>query len=84
MYSGYGTGFNARRNFSISNRSGFYKNVIIFGTNHNTVTISVHIGNEKQYILILGKGPIEGLDNTILNAEKEYAINFVSNKRNFV
>ena len=37
---------------------------------------SVHEDNRKKEILILGKGPTQGLDDTTLTAEKEYAINF--------
>ena len=36
----------------------------------------------KKYILILGKGPIQGLGEHSLTAEKMYSINFtVSNKK---
>ena len=59
-YSGYGIGFDAPRSFSLSDGSGFGKNVIIF---------DVDIPN-------LGKGPTQKLDDTTMTAEKEYAINF--------
>ena len=36
---------------------------------------SQHIGNKKKDILILGKGPAQGLEHT-LAAEKLYSINF--------
>ena len=36
---------------------------------------SEHIENKKD-ILILGKGPKKGLENTALTAEAEYSINF--------
>ena len=42
---------------------------------------SVHINNKKNVILILGKGPTGGLDDTSLTAEKEYAINFTEQKK---
>ena len=48
-------------------------NVIIFGTDMN---LSVHIDNENEYILILGEGPEQGLDDTTLTAEAIYPINF--------
>ena len=32
----------------------------------------------KKYILILGRGPTQGLDGTILTAEKMYSINFTA------
>ena len=31
---------------------------------------------EKKYILILGKGPTQELDDNTLTAENEYSINF--------
>ena len=43
---------------------------------------SIHINNKKKDILILGKGPTQGLDEHSLTAEKMYSINFtVSNKK---
>ena len=44
---------------------------------------SVHIDNKRQYILILGKSPTQGLDNTTLTAEAEYSINFSRSHRKF-
>ena len=32
---------------------------------------SVHVDNKKKDILILGKGPTQGLDDTSLTAEKK-------------
>ena len=37
---------------------------------------SVHADNKKKDILILSEGPIHGLDDTTLTAEKKYSINF--------
>ena len=36
----------------------------------------VHINNKKKGILVLWEGSIDGLDDTELAAEKEYAIHF--------
>ena len=36
---------------------------------------SIKIDNGKKYILILGKGPTQGLEHS-LSAEKMYLINF--------
>ena len=44
---------------------------------------SVHVHNKKKDILILGKGPLQGLEH-ILAAEKMYSINFTVTKRNVV
>ena len=45
---------------------------------------SLHIDNKGKDILILGKGPMQGLGEHSLIAEKMYSINFtVTKKRNF-
>ena len=41
---------------------------------------SLHIDNKKQDILILGKGPTQGLEHK-LTAEKMYSINFTENNK---
>ena len=56
-YSGYGTGFDRTSSFSFPS-GGFGQNLIIFGVNMSS---SDHIDNKKKKILILGKGPIQGL-----------------------
>ena len=43
---------------------------------------SVHVDNKRKYILILGKGPTQGLEHT-LTAEKIYSINFTATKKKF-
>ena len=42
---------------------------------------SIHIDNKKKDILVLGKGPTQGLEST-LTAEKVYSINFTVTKKN--
>ena len=44
---------------------------------------SSKIHNRKKYILILGKGPTQGLEHT-LSAGKTYSINFTKKIQNFV
>ena len=44
--SGYGTGFDARGSFLLSDGSGFGKNVIIFGAGMSSL---IHIDNRKRY-----------------------------------
>ena len=51
---------------------GFGQNVLIFGADMSS---STHIDNKKKDILVLGKGPTQGLEHT-LTAEKMYSINF--------
>ena len=69
-YSGYGTEFNARGSFLLSNGSGLAK---MFAAGMSSL---VHINNKKKGILVLCEGSIDGLDDTELAAEKEYAIHF--------
>ena len=40
------------------------------------VSSSLHVDIRKKYILLLGKGPTQRLDDTTQAAKKEYAINF--------
>ena len=68
-YSGNGIGFDRRGSFSFPG-GGFGQNVIIFGVDMSS---SVHVDNKKKDILILGKGPTQGLEHT-LTAEKMYSI----------
>ena len=42
---------------------------------------SVHVDKKKKDILILGEGPTQGLNGTILTAEKIYSINFTENNK---
>ena len=58
----------------------FGKNVVIFGANMGSL---MHSDNKKKYILILGKGPVHGLDDATLTAKKEYSINFTVQKKRF-
>ena len=46
--------------------------MIIFGVDMSS---SIHIDNKKKNILILRRGPTQGLETT-LTAEKIYSINF--------
>ena len=77
-YSGYGIGFDRRSSFSFTG-GGFGQNVLIFGADMST---SIHIGNKKKDILVLGRGPTQGLGST-LTAEKMYSINFTVTKKKF-
>ena len=79
-YSGYGVGFDRETSFSIGNEIG--KNVIIFGVDMSS---STKIDNRKKDILILGKGPTQGLEHTLceekciqLTLLKKYKILFKS------
>ena len=56
------------------------KNVIMFGVD---ISSSAHIDNKKKDILILGSGPIQGLDDTTLTTEAQYSIIFQDQRENF-
>ena len=57
------------------------KNVFIYGADMSS---SVHIDNKGKDILILGEGPIYGLDDTTLTAEAEYPITLTQSGKRFV
>ena len=46
------------------------------------MSTSIHIDNKKKDILVLGRGPTQGLEST-LTAEKIYSINFTVTKKKF-
>ena len=56
---------------------GVSQNILIFAVD---VSSSAHIGNKKKDILVLGKGPTQGLEHT-LTAKKMYSINFTVTKK---
>ena len=47
------------------------------------MSFSAHSDNEKKDILVLGIGPMQGLEHT-LTAEKMYSINFTVTKKNII
>ena len=59
-YSGYGIGFDRKGFYSIGDE--FDRNVTIFGIDMSS---SRHTDNKKKYILILDKGPLQGLEHTL-------------------
>ena len=76
-YSWYAIGFDSCSLLSIPNFN-FGKNAIIFGVGMSS---SVHIDNKYKNIIVLGKGPTQGLDNTTLTAEAKYFLNFSRSQR---
>ena len=77
-YSGYGIGFDRRSSISFPG-GAFGQKVIIFGVDMSS---SVHIDNKKKYILILGRGPTQGLEHK-LTSEKMYSISFNVTRKKF-
>ena len=65
-YPEHDVGFDRKENFSFASQFG--RNCIIFGAD---MIPCVHLNNKKNYILILGEGPTQGLDDITLNAEKK-------------
>ena len=57
-YSGYGIGFDRRSCFSFTG-GGFGQNMLTFGEDMST---SILIDNKKKDILVLGRGPMQGLE----------------------
>ena len=78
-YSGFIIGFDRRSSLSFSG-GGFGQNIIIFEVDMNS---SIHIDNKGKDILILGKGPTQGLGEHLLTVEKMYSINFTLTKKRF-
>ena len=76
-YFGYEIGFDRKAFFF----HDLCRNVIIFGVD---MSLSPHIDNKGKDILILGKGPTQGLGEHSLTAEKMYSINFTKKIQNFV
>ena len=56
-YFGYDIGFDRRSSLSFTGGE-FGQNVLIFGADMST---SIHIDNKKKDILVLGRGPTQGL-----------------------
>ena len=77
-YSGYGIGFDRKSSFSFPD-GGFGQTVLIFEADMSS---SVHVDNKNKDILVLGKGPTQGLKHT-LTAEKMNSFNFTETKKKF-
>ena len=75
-YSGFGIGFDKKGSFSFPN-GGYGQNIITFGV---YMSSSIDIDNKKKDILILGRGPTQGLEST-LTSEKMYSINFTEKNK---
>ena len=75
--SGYGIGFDRKEIFIPGITLG--RNVIIFGVDMSSSTT---IDNRKKDILILGRGPTQGLQHTLV-ADKIYSISFTVTGKKF-
>lgn len=54
------------------------KNVISFGVEYS---LSVLIDKRKKFILILGEGQMDGLDDTKIATEDKYSINVTESRK---
>ena len=80
QYSGYGIGFDRHGSFSFNN--GIGRKVMTFGADMSS---SIHVENKGNDILILKKGPTQGLGEHSLTAQTIYLVNFTErNKKIFV
>ena len=77
-YSRYGIGLDRRGSFTFPG-GRFGQNILIFGVDTSS---SAHIDNKKKKILVLGIGPMQGLEH-ILTAEEMHSINFTVTNEKF-
>ena len=78
MHSGYGITFDRKGKWSFDNELA--RNVIIFGVDNSS---STHIGNLKNYFLILGEGDTFGIDGSFVEPEKKLILILVKQRQNF-
>ena len=79
IYCDYSIRFDSR-SFSSLPYGSMGRNVTIFGAD---MSLSVHIDNKVKYILILGDGPTQELDDITFTVEAKYSINFTQSNRKF-
>ena len=78
-YARYGIGFDSKGTFSHSSGTTGV-NFIIFGVD---LSSSAHANNKTKSILIVGKGPTQGLEDATLYAKKMYSVNFTATRKKF-
>ena len=47
-------------------------------------SLSVHTDNKKIYILVLGEGSTDGLDDTTITVEPKYSVSITKSRKKFV
>ena len=86
-YKGYGICFDEGSQFGHTRTEGGRtyttngRNVLIFGAD---MSFSVHRTNRANHIYVMGDGPIQGIHDTTLYAEKKYFRNFTEPSVKFV
>ena len=78
VYSGYGITFDSEVSCSFDN--DFARNAIIFGVDNSS---SSHSDNRKNNILILGKEPAFGINESFGSPERKFSINFTKSNTKF-
>ena len=86
-YSGYGLCFDEGNAFGHTIREGNFdhttntRNVLIFGADMSS---SVHAINRANHIYVMGKGVVQGINDTTIYAEKNFYRNFTDFGKKFV
>ena len=78
-YKGYGICFDKGGSFSEGSINNG-RNVLIFGVHESSL---LHSNNKANNIYVMGKGPVQGIDDT-LYAEKVYSQTFTQPNKKFV
>ena len=78
MYNGYGIIFDSAGSWSFNNDTA--RNVIIFGVNNSS---STRANNPKNNFLVLGEGPVLGINGMFGSTEKSFSINFSKSNTKF-
>ena len=78
-YTGYGYDirFAAHARFLLA-EGNFGKNLVIFVANNGSWA---HVNKTKIDILVLGKGPIDKLNDITVTAEAQYSVNITKSKK---
>ena len=71
-YNDQGIACDGEGSWSFGN--GFARNAIIFGVENSS---SSHVDNPKNILLVLGKGPTDGINDTPRTAEKKLVLTLV-------
>ena len=79
-YKGYGICFDKVGSFSEGSINNG-RNVLIFGVHESSL---LHSNNKANNIYVMGKGPVQGIGDTTLYAEKVYIQNFTQPNKKFV
>ena len=79
-YEGYGICFDKGDSFSEGSINNG-RNELIFGVHESSL---LHSNNKASNIYVMGKGPVQGIDDTTLYAEKVYSRSFTQPNKKFV